>query len=155
MGLEEKLERKKLLVAKRAENQMRERNKLAMMSRKLRTKRLINAGGIVESAGLLDLDQDALTGALIEIYESSQQHDNLKRWHDLATQRHKERESENGTALIIQFDAKLGKELEAELKRRKFRYIPYREEWHGRGNKSEILKTFKRAQPRVEIVDTA
>ena len=48
--------------------------------RKQRTKRLIEAGGLVEKAGLLELDADALYGALLSLKDRVKDAASLAQW---------------------------------------------------------------------------
>ena len=54
--------------------------KLKTAERKARTRRLIEAGGLVDKAGLLDLDANALYGALLSLRDGAGDKDQLGKW---------------------------------------------------------------------------
>jgi hypothetical protein len=58
--------------------------KLKDAGRKARTRRLIEAGGLVEKTGLLDLDPNALYGALLSLREGSSDTKQIEKWAALA-----------------------------------------------------------------------
>jgi len=63
------------------ENLRREQDrKERIAARKARTRALIQAGGLVEIAGLLRLDKGALLGALLDVKKAAASGDNSARW---------------------------------------------------------------------------
>jgi hypothetical protein len=48
--------------------------------RKQRTRRLIEAGGLIEKAGLIDLEPNALYGALLSLAEGASDKDQVAKW---------------------------------------------------------------------------
>ena len=57
-----------------------EENRLREAERKARTRRLIEAGGLVDKAGLLGLEANALYGGLLSLAQGSVDPDRLARW---------------------------------------------------------------------------
>ena len=54
--------------------------KLKDAERKVRTRRLIEAGGLVDKAGLLDLDANALYGALLSLRDGADDKKQVEQW---------------------------------------------------------------------------
>lgn len=54
--------------------------KLKTAERKARTRRLIEAGGLVKKTGLLDLDANALYGALLSLRDGSSNAKQVEQW---------------------------------------------------------------------------
>jgi hypothetical protein len=54
--------------------------KLKDDERKARTRRLIQAGGLIEKAGLLELEPNALYGALLSLRDGAGDKDQVSKW---------------------------------------------------------------------------
>jgi len=54
--------------------------RLKLEERKARTRRLIEAGGLIEKAGLIDLDPNALYGALLSLKAGPDEADKIATW---------------------------------------------------------------------------
>lgn len=72
-------ERQERLAQQRARLSLEE-NRLREAERKARTRRLIEAGGLVDKAGLLGLEADTLYGGLLGLAQASADPDRLARW---------------------------------------------------------------------------
>lgn len=72
-------ERQDRLAQQRARLSLEE-NRLREAERKARTRRLIEAGGLVDKAGLLGLEPNALYGGLLSLAQASADPDRLSRW---------------------------------------------------------------------------
>ena len=79
MGLTSLAERQARLEQQRARLQ-REEAKIREDARKARTRSLIEAGGLVDKAGLEELDANALYGALLEVASRMSDPDQVARW---------------------------------------------------------------------------
>lgn len=72
-------ERQERLAQQRARLSLEE-NRLREAERKARTRRLIEAGGLVDKAGLLGLEANVLYGGLLSLAHASADPDRLARW---------------------------------------------------------------------------
>lgn len=72
-------ERQERLAQQRARLSLEE-NRLREAERKARTRRLIEAGGLVDKAGLLGLKSNILYGGLLSLAQASADPDRLARW---------------------------------------------------------------------------
>ena len=75
-SLAERLQAHEQQKAKLAEQEA----KLKVAERKARTRRMIEAGGLVEKTGLLDLDANALYGALLSLREAAGSKKQVEQW---------------------------------------------------------------------------
>lgn len=57
--------------------------KLREAERRARTRRMIDAGGLVDKAGLSDLPREALYGALLSLRKGAEDTGQLRRWADI------------------------------------------------------------------------
>jgi hypothetical protein len=99
--------------------------KLKDDERKARTRRLIQAGGLIEKAGLLELEPNALYGALLSLRDGAQQKDQISRWSALggrAFAREARLQDEGKEAIVLTFPAALPKDATASLRAAGFRF---------------------------------
>src|SRR4051795_5266558 len=108
--------------------------KLREAERRARTRRLIAAGGLLEKAGLLDLDANALYGALLGFRGAGTPTAQNERWAALGgrpfAQEAKTRvEAKEG--ITIPFPAPLGREAATALRAAGFRFSRVLQHWEG------------------------
>jgi len=102
--------------------------------RKQRTKRLIEAGGLVEKAGLLDLAPDALYGALLSLAEQAKDTAALAQWAkaggEVAGAESKARDAAK-EPLIVTFAATLPTPFTTQLRAAGLRWNKVMQHWEG------------------------
>ena len=102
--------------------------------RKQRTRRLIEAGGLVEKAELLDLDANALLGGLLALKEMSAKPDLVARWAQeggkvfAAEARAKD---EGREPLVVVFPGPIAREVTAQLRATGLRWNKVLQHWEG------------------------
>jgi hypothetical protein len=109
--------------------------KLKDAERRVRTRRLIQAGGLVDKAGLLDLDSNALYGALLSLCDGLGDSDQVGRWAALggrAFAREAHLEDEGKEAVILAFPATLARDATSALRAAGFRFNKLLQHWEGR-----------------------
>jgi|SRR5579884_1386170 len=109
--------------------------KLKDAERKARTRRLIQAGGLVDKAGLLDLESNALYGALLSLRDGVGDSEQIARWTALggrAFAREARLEDEDKEAIILAFPAALARDATAALRAAGFRFNKLLQHWEGR-----------------------
>src|SRR5271166_2642672 len=92
--------------------------KLKLDERKQRTRRLIEAGALVEKAGLLDLDSNALYGALLSLTDGAGDPGKVATWATLGGRRfaaEARARDEGKEPLLLTFAAPLAKEATTAL----------------------------------------
>ena len=108
--------------------------KLKDAGRKVRTRRLIEAGGLVEKANLLDLDANAFYGALLSLREGASDNKQVEQWAALggrAFAREARAREDGKEPIVLTFPAALAKEATAPLRAAGFRFNTVLQHWEG------------------------
>lgn len=152
MGIEKILEQKEQISAKKAKLEMRERM-LKDKERKIRTKRLIQAGELISKAEIEHLDASALLGALLEIKEKSKNAKSIHEWSEKGKAVLAEDQAKGDQQLILSFESEFSPLTKSTLKSLKFKWNQFRKEWYGFGKKEEIYSIFKDQDIGVKIIE--
>ena len=108
--------------------------KLKSVERKQRTRRLIEAGALIEKVGLLDLDTNVLYGALLSLRDSADNKQQLDKWSALggrAFARDARLRDEAREAIVLTFPGPLTKDATALLRAAGFRFSRVMQHWEG------------------------
>jgi hypothetical protein len=108
--------------------------KLKADERKARTRQLIQAGGLVDKAGLLDLDPNALYGAFLSLKDSAVDKQQVDRWATLggrAFAREARLAEEGKEAIVLAFPAPLYRDATTVLRDAGFRFNKLLKHWEG------------------------
>ena len=108
--------------------------KLKTAERKQRTKRLIEAGGLVDKAGLPELEANALYGALLPLRDGATDKSPVSKWGALggrAFDREARLRDEGREAIVLTFPAALDKDATAPLRAAGFRFNKVLQRWEG------------------------
>jgi len=108
--------------------------KLKDAERRARTRRLIEAGGLIDKVGLLDLDANALYGALLSLRDGATDKDQVGKWAALGGRAfaHEARLRDEGKeAVVLTFPAPLAKEATNALRAAGFRFSKIMRHWEG------------------------
>jgi hypothetical protein len=103
--------------------------------RKVRTHQLIQAGGLIEKAGLLGLEPNALYGALLSLRERADDTEQIRQWATLggrAFTREARAEDEAKEPVVISFPAPVARGVASALRAGGLRFNRLRQEWEGR-----------------------
>src|SRR5580692_8269521 len=116
--------------AKLAEQEAR----LKDAERRARTRRLIEAGGLIEKTGLLDLDANALYGALLSLRDGASDKDQVSKWTALGGRsfaREASARDEGKEPVVLTFPNALPKEATAPLRAGGFHFNKVLQHWEG------------------------
>jgi hypothetical protein len=108
--------------------------KLKDAGRRARTRRLIEAGGLIEKVGLLELDANALYGALLSLRDAAGDKDQLGRWAALGGRtfaREARLRDAGKEPVIVTFPAPLTRETTNALRTAGFRFSKVMQHWEG------------------------
>lgn len=108
--------------------------KIKEAERKQRTRRLIEAGALVEKAGLLALDPNALYGALLGLQEGTASKKQVEQWvaqGERALAREASARDAGKEGVVLTFPTQLGKEAAAALRTAGFRFSRVLQHWEG------------------------
>src|SRR6478735_5828108 len=129
-SLAERLRAHELQKAKLAEQEARLRD----AERRVRTRRLIEAGGLIDKAGLLDLDSNALYGALLSLRDGAEDKDQIARWAALggrAFAREARLRDTDKKPVLLSFPGPLAKDATTALRQAGFRFSKVMRHWEG------------------------
>ena len=108
--------------------------KLKLDERRARTRRLVEAGALVEKTGLLDLDANALYGALLSLRDGAGDKAHVEKWAALGGRtfaREARARNEGKEPVLLTFPAPLTKDATAALRAAGFRYSRVLQHWEG------------------------
>jgi hypothetical protein len=139
--------------------------KLREAERKQRTRRLIEAGALAEKAGLLELDSNALYGALLSLRDGAADKKQVDQWAALggrAFAREARLRDEGKEPVLLTFPGPLGKDATGVLRTAGFRFSKVMQHWEGlaRYAEAEALAkqhggTARRVNGKASAADTA
>ena len=126
-------ERQLRLDQQRAKLQMEE-TRLREAERKARTRRLIESGGLVDKAGLLELDSAVLYGALLQVAADASNGERVEQWR-VAGGRAFDREAKAREAgrepLVLTLPSPATAPVQAQLRKAGFRWSKVLRHWEG------------------------
>ena len=111
-----------------------EATRLKNVERKVRTRRLIEAGALIEKVGLLDFNTNVLYGALPSLRDSLDDKHRIDNWSALGGRtfaREARLRDEGKEAIVLTFPAPLVKEATASLRAAGFRFSRVMQHWEG------------------------
>ena len=120
--------------------------KLKDAGRKARTRRLIEAGGLVEKVGLLDLDANALYGALLFLRDGAGDKKQVEQWSALGGRsfaREARARDEGREPIVLTFPAPLAKDATTPLRAAGFRFNKVLQHWEGLARLEDAQKLAK------------
>ena len=123
-------EQKIKLEQKKARMQLEE-TRLKIKERKMRTRSLIEKGGLVTKAGLDHLATNALYGALLSLKKDLDANENLLAAWIVKGNAAFNAETKNSTPVILKFADEPGKDIRDFIRSHGLKYNKFRSEWYG------------------------
>ena len=108
--------------------------KLKDAGRKVRTRRLIEAGGLIEKTGLLDLEPNTLYGALLSLRDGASDKDQVSKWTAQGGRsfaREASARDEGKEPVVLTFPNPLPKDATAPLRAAGFHFNKVFQHWEG------------------------
>ncbi len=108
--------------------------RLKLDERRQRTRRLVEAGALIEKTGLLDLDSNALYGALLSLRDGADDKAQVEKWTALGGRtfdREAKARDEGKEPVLLTFNAPLAKDATTALRKAGFRYSKVMQHWEG------------------------
>ena len=108
--------------------------RLKLDERKQRTRRLVEAGALVEKTGLLDLNSNALYGALLSLRDGADDPAQVEKWATLGGRtfdREAKARDEGKEPLLLTFTTPLPKDTTTALRKAGFRFSRVMQHWEG------------------------
>ena len=124
------LQQKQKLQQKKARLIMEEIN-LKIKERKMRTRHLIEMGGLIAKAELDNLPTNSLLGGLIFLKEELTKHpDNEEHWSKIAKDIFNQEEKDK-SAVILKFESKPEETIRTHIRQHGLKWNALRQEWYG------------------------
>lgn len=148
------VEKQKLKLQQKKNRLAAEEIKLGIKERKMRTRHLIEVGGLVAKAELNHLPTSTLYGALLSLKNSLAKNSNLHlEWSDLGKAIF-EQEEKNRTAVILKLNNKPTIEIRKNIREHGLKWNHLREEWYGYVTDLDSLKThITQLEHKLEIIN--
>jgi hypothetical protein len=118
-----------------------EEARLKIKERKMRTRVLIEKGGLVTKAGLDDLPTNALYGALLSLKKDLDDNENLLAAWVVKGNAAFNAETKNSTPIILKFPEEPNSDIRAFVRSHGLRFNSFRQEWYGNALRLEELKS--------------
>ncbi len=136
------------------------RNRLAaeeirinLKERKLRTRRLIEIGGLVVKAKLDHLATNTLFGALLTLSESLAKDSNIQKQWTAIGKRVLDQEENKKSDVILKLDSKPSDQIRVHLRSHGLKWNKLREEWYGFVTNLDALKEgVKSIDHNIEVI---
>lgn len=143
-------ELKKKLAQKKASIQMKEKW-LKERERKIRTRRLIELGGLIVKAKMDHLNNNTLLGAILELKAKALEETILKTWTDRGAKEFEKRQK-GSNKVIVTFGKEPERELKAILRDLKLRWNPFRSEWQGYADPKKVKQLLGKKEAKIEVI---
>jgi len=149
----QKVEEQKVRLEQKKNRLVAEETRLKLTERKMRTRHLIEIGGLVVKANLDCLPTNTLYGALLSIANSLENNSTIKdEWTKLGkTKLDKEKLSK--TALILKFAEQPSEVIRQSIRNHGLKWNKFRQEWYGEITNLDSLKEILGNIPHtIEII---
>jgi hypothetical protein len=144
-----KLEQKKARIAI-------DETRLKLKERKMRTRALIEKGGLITKAGLDHFPSNALYGALLSIKKDLDANENLLSKWIVEGQAAFNAEKRKTTAVILKFDDQPTSDIREFIRSHGLRFNRFRKEWYGNipsTRLEELKNSLGKIKYNLEIID--
>lgn len=147
------VEQQKLKLEQKKNRLAAEEIRINLKERKLRTRRLIEIGGLVVKAKLDHLATNTLFGALLTLSESLAKDSNIQKQWTAIGKRVLDQEEKKQSAVILKLDSKPSDQIRAHLRSHGLKWNKLREEWYGFVTNLDALKEgVKSIDHNIEVI---
>jgi len=124
---------------------------LNLKKRQEENKDLYRVGKLAKKASLLEMDSEALLGALTEIFERSSDENQIAKWKEIADSVSGKSTEENDS-IIVSFEGEPSKEAKVEIKKLGLKWNRFRKEWYGYSRLENVKEALSNFGAKVESV---
>ncbi|MDG1437108.1 MAG: conjugal transfer protein TraD [Rickettsiaceae bacterium] len=148
------VEQQKIKLKQKKARMAAEETKLKIKERKMRTKSLIEKGGLITKARLDHLPTNALYGALLSLNDQLTSNSSIiDTWINHGKVAF-DAEQKSTSPVIIKFDAEPNAQIKESIRSQGLRYNRFRSEWYGNVANIESLKQpLEGIKYNLEIID--
>ena len=134
------VQEQKIKLEQKKNRLLAEETRLRLKERKMRTRHLIEIGGLIVKAGIDHLPINVLYGALLSLSETLNTNETIKSsWATKGTSAFNKEKKEK-TALILKFTEQPSTEIRDSIRNYGLRWNKFRSEWYGQVNDVSALK---------------
>jgi len=149
----QKVEEQKVKLEQKKNRLVAEETRLKLTERKMRTRHLIELGGLVVKANLDFLPTNTLYGALLSIAISLETNHAIKdEWTKLGKTK-LDQETQSKTSLILKFEQQPDSDIRGSIRNHGLKWNRFRSEWYGTVGDLESLKqNLSLLEYKIEII---
>ena len=147
------IEQQKVRLEQKKNRLIAEETRLKLKERKMRTRKLIELGGLIAKARLDHIDTNTLYGALLSLADAAKQNDNMIRVWTEAGKHALEQEQALFTAVIVKFSEQPNESVRKKIRLIGLRWNSFRGEWYGNiSNLDELKSTIEGFEHDLEVI---
>jgi hypothetical protein len=147
------LDEQKIKLEQKKARMILEEARLKFKERKMRTRALIEKGGLVTKSGLDHLPTNALYGALLSIKKDLDDNENLLAAWVVKGNSAFNAEKKDTTPVILKFPEEPNSDIRAFMRSHGLRFNSFRSEWYGNALRLDELKTsLGKIQYNLEVI---
>ena len=147
------IEKQKIKLEQKKARMILEEARLKFKERKMRTRALIEKGGLVTKSGLDHLPTNALYGALLSIKKDLDDNENLLAAWVVKGNSAFNAEKKDTTPVILKFPEEPNSDIRAFMRSHGLRFNSFRSEWYGNALRLDELKTsLGKIQYNLEVI---
>ena len=149
------VEEQKVKLEQKKNRLIAEETRLRIKERKMRTRHLIELGGLVVKAKIDTLEKDTLYGALLSISEKLLENPSARTtWSEIGGNTFKE-EKKLLTPIIVKFESEPSSDIRKSLRTHKLSWNKFRKEWYGNVEDLPSLKILlENIKHEIEIIES-
>ena len=147
------IEQQKVRLEQKKNRLIAEETRLKLKERKMRTRKLIELGGLIAKAELDHFDTSTLYGALLSLADAAKQNDNMIRVWTEAGKHTLRQEQSLVTSIIVKFNEQPTETLRKKIRLLGLRWNSFRGEWYGNiSNLDELKSTIEESEHEIEVI---
>ena len=135
------LDKQKIKLEQKKAKMQLEETRLKIKERKMRTRSLIEQGGLITKAGLDHLPNNALYGALLSLKKDLDDNENLVSGWIVKGNSAFNKEKQEATPIILKFGDESNKDIRDFIRSHGLKYNKFRSEWYGGVKNIDDLKS--------------
>jgi len=135
------IEEQKLKLEQKKNRLVLEETRLKLKEQKMRTRHLIEIGGLIVKAGLDQLPINTLYGALISLNDELKSNDNIRSAWNSKGNAAFNKEKQDKTPVILKFETEPNSDIRDFIRSCGLHYNRFRHEWYGFVNNLKNLKS--------------
>jgi hypothetical protein len=150
------IEEQKLKLEQKKNRLIAEETRLRLKEQKMRTRHLIEIGGLVVKAGLESLPTNTLYGALISLNDELKNNDSIKAAWTIKGNAALNKEKKDKTPVILKLETEPTSDIRDFIRSCGLRFNRFRNEWHGLVTNIKNLKSELNNQSykyELEVID--